>query len=210
MAVNPLLTAPRSPGPWVDDRRCAVCGALYLDHKGPGGFSDAAQQLRSEARREGDLGGGFRSRRPVLWRMRVTKLADWFLEHAVCGSGWCEQTDMPLPLPTVTDELARLPEVLPIASAGSFTIAVRGWWDDDDLGAPLQAASQLALAHWCGIEATQVEVTHGHARWGFGGRTHGGNRVLRLVPADSSTRGAFRATVIQVLAFTALDRRSAA
>lgn len=31
--------------------------------------------------------GGYRSRGPVLWAMRVAKLNEWYLNHMFCGGG---------------------------------------------------------------------------------------------------------------------------
>ena len=86
--VNPLVTAPRSPGSWVDEDRCD-CGAAYADHRGSYGFHEAAQRLRAMAKAAGDEGGGFRSRGAVLWVLRTLKLESWYLEHWPCGQ-WAE------------------------------------------------------------------------------------------------------------------------
>jgi hypothetical protein len=52
----------------------------------------AVDQLRDAAKAAGDEGGGFRSRRAVLWWLRCLKLRDWYMAHAGCGS--------PLPEPS--------------------------------------------------------------------------------------------------------------
>ena len=83
MAVNPYIRKPRSPGPWVTDRECD-CGCKYRDFRGPLCFQEAANWLRSRAHGDGDESGGFRSRGPVLWMMRVAKLGAWYDEHRYC------------------------------------------------------------------------------------------------------------------------------
>jgi len=85
LVVNPLWSEPRSPGPWVDSRYCYSCGDSYKDFRGPLDFASAADLIRRTAKAAGDMGGGFRSRRAVLWWMRVGKLDAWYLKHMVCG-----------------------------------------------------------------------------------------------------------------------------
>jgi hypothetical protein len=53
----------------------------------------AADQLRDAAKAAGDEGGGFRSRRAVLWWLRCLKLRDWYLSHAGCGSPMPEMSE---------------------------------------------------------------------------------------------------------------------
>lgn len=117
MAVNPLCPEPAPPGPWVDAERCEVCAArvasgelepvehwtgrkrrrrgvlwphLYRDHRGGYGFAEATHRLRQSAKGEGDDGGGYRSRRSVLWWLRVLKLEDWYQTHGECGRTWAD------------------------------------------------------------------------------------------------------------------------
>jgi hypothetical protein len=85
MPVNPTISAPRAPGTWVDETEC-ICGAKYRDHRGSYGFAEAAQYIRQRAKDDGDESGGFRSRGPVLWALRVLKLMSWYEEHFMCGS----------------------------------------------------------------------------------------------------------------------------
>jgi hypothetical protein len=80
VSVNELLPEPRPPGPWVDARAC-TCGASYEDFRAWPSFHDGAQRVRQV---NGE-GGGYRSRGPVLWAMRVLKLEAWYLEHLLCG-----------------------------------------------------------------------------------------------------------------------------
>ena len=91
MAVNERVAEPRPPGPWVNPVRCLCCGAEYADHVMqflPAlDFADAAAQLRSHNGGWHE-GGGYRSRGPVLWLMRVQRLTDWYLFHDQCGQFW--------------------------------------------------------------------------------------------------------------------------
>lgn len=89
--VNPDRPAPNPPGEWVSAEACS-CGATYHKHRGCYSFQMAVDQLRDAAKACGDEGGGFRSRRAVLWWLRCMKLADWYLTHAGCG--------VPLPEPS--------------------------------------------------------------------------------------------------------------
>lgn len=75
------MGAPRPPGVWVDDDECGVCGERYADFRPGIQWDDAVAMLRASA----DQGGGYRSRGPVLWRMRVLKLSAWYGRHYVCG-----------------------------------------------------------------------------------------------------------------------------
>jgi hypothetical protein len=99
--VNPYVAPPLPPGEWVDDEKC-ICGASYHAHKvrtfkrrrvysrrrgvrySSPFFASASDRLRRIAKAQGDKGGGFRSRGPVLWMMRVIKLADWYDQHHGC------------------------------------------------------------------------------------------------------------------------------
>jgi hypothetical protein len=94
-AVNPLINAPRAPGKWVDEEKC-ICGAIYGDHRGDYSFAAAAQRLRHRAKDDGDEGGGYRSRGPVLWQLHVLKLESWYAEHYMCGY-LAEEPDEPIP-----------------------------------------------------------------------------------------------------------------
>ena len=82
-SVNPVLRLPGLP-PWLDLERCEGCGDLYRDHRSGATFSDAHQRIRSAALRDGDEGGGYRSRGPVLWAMRVLKAESWMMRHLNC------------------------------------------------------------------------------------------------------------------------------
>jgi hypothetical protein len=63
-----------------------VCGAAYARHRGCYSFQMAVDALRDAAQAAGDEGGGYRSRRAVLWWLRVLKLRDWYMTHATCGA----------------------------------------------------------------------------------------------------------------------------
>ena len=64
--------------------QCDGCGDLYRDHRGSYSFIDACARIRHAAARDGDEGGGYRSRGPVLWAMRVLKAEDWLMAHMMC------------------------------------------------------------------------------------------------------------------------------
>lgn len=85
--VNEHIAEPKRPGGWVNRERCLCCGARYSEHRGQVvDYSwDAATQL---VRSNNGATGGFRSRGPVLWAMRVLKLTDWYLVHEICGELW--------------------------------------------------------------------------------------------------------------------------
>lgn len=90
MAVmNPCIAEPKPPGDWVDYESC-VCGAIYdqfrafpPSKKKGQRFSRGTNMIRLAAGGF-ESGGGFRSRRAVLWAMRVIKLAQWYEEHVGC------------------------------------------------------------------------------------------------------------------------------
>lgn len=88
MSVNPTILPPPRPGPWVDEDRCSGCGELASDVTFGVTFEAGAQAIRAAARADGDDGGGFRSRRAVLWAMRVLRLEAWYWRHQGCGVGW--------------------------------------------------------------------------------------------------------------------------
>lgn len=91
--INPQIRLPKSPGEWVDEQRCSVCGSTYDSYRSGVSFSEGAQRLRFAARAQGAEGGGWRSPGPVLWAMRVIKMERWFLEHFPCGAIWSQRAD---------------------------------------------------------------------------------------------------------------------
>lgn len=112
LSVNPEAGA-KPPGPWVNELECEVCAKLHAagelparehwtgkkrrrrswlaphtfqDHRGGGyDFQTAANRLRVAAKADGDEGGGYRSRRAVLYWLHVLKLESFYLEHMMCG-----------------------------------------------------------------------------------------------------------------------------
>ncbi len=84
MPVNPTIRAPRMPA-HIADGRCLGCDGTYADFRSGVSFADAAMILRSAAKAEGDAGGGFRTRRAVLWVMRAAKLRGFVAAHYGCG-----------------------------------------------------------------------------------------------------------------------------
>lgn len=205
MAVNPRRDAPDPSGPWVDETRCLVCGALYSAHRGSYGFQEAAQRIRQGAKAEGDAGGGYRSRRPVLWALRCLKLEDWYLEHWPCGSGWDFTRHAPHPLEDRNMERARLPAVVELAHEEPPTeVYVRGHFyaEDEDADRALEAGriylEDLAAEDWwedwtpgrLGI-ARQL-----YARWGFPPGDYEGSARRWLHLRDEGGRGAFPITLL--------------
>jgi len=81
MSVNAEIAAPCPPGQWVDYYTCACCGENYESFH-PGISWDQGVTL---VRSANDGAGGFRSRKPILWAMRVLKLTAWFGRHEMCG-----------------------------------------------------------------------------------------------------------------------------
>jgi hypothetical protein len=82
--ANPRAPEPDPPGPWVDADTCTACAEDYTRWVAGITFDDGVQALRQAAKADGDLGGGYRSRGPVLWRMRILKLEAWYERHLEC------------------------------------------------------------------------------------------------------------------------------
>lgn len=70
---------PPPPGRHVDLERC-VCGASYDDSVYDVCWLDGVALVRAS----NGPSGGFRSRGPVLWAMRVIKAHLWYAEHDAC------------------------------------------------------------------------------------------------------------------------------
>ena len=85
MAMNPRIKAPAAPGEHCDQEFCYGCGESYEEFRLYFSFAEAADLIRHKAFGEGDEGGGWRSRGPVLWVMRVMKLNAWYDKHSGCG-----------------------------------------------------------------------------------------------------------------------------
>lgn len=107
---NEEIPEPRSPGEWVDPRRCHVCGDRYGDFRAGSdcGFDQGVAAVRS-ANGGFEEGGGWRSRGPVLWAMHTCKLNAWYLEHLPCGEWWdgefLEEDEEAGELPWESDDL---------------------------------------------------------------------------------------------------------
>ena len=83
--VNAPLRAPRSSNYWVNERECSACGERYSSFKAGVRFSDGVALVRTNNGPSDEAGkGGYRSRGPVLWAMRVIKLGHWYIEHRDC------------------------------------------------------------------------------------------------------------------------------
>lgn len=81
MSVNALLKAPDPPGSWVNESSCLICGETYEEFEAGISWNDGVVLVRSV----NEEGGGYRSRGPVLWAMRVQKLQAWYERHTCCG-----------------------------------------------------------------------------------------------------------------------------
>ena len=80
-----MVNAP-SPLPKLPDHltetHCTVCNATYADFRAYPSFTEAANRIRA---RNKESGGGWKSKGPILWEMRVMKMEAWLLAHAECG-----------------------------------------------------------------------------------------------------------------------------
>lgn len=82
MSCNETLRKPRSPGPWVNEETC-TCGAHYRRSRYGISWKMGVDLVRAtNGGFEG--GGGYRSKGPVLWAMRVIKLDAWYNYHRDC------------------------------------------------------------------------------------------------------------------------------
>lgn len=203
--VNPKAPEPAPPGPWVGSDRCLVCGARYQAFRS-GSFEEAAHRLRAAAKADGDAGGGFRSRRAVLWWRRVIKLEAWYLEHYMCGADWDRKAGRPVPLEDRTLERRRLPELVELAAGDDppTEVYARGHYFEGDELEPLvlEAARLYAedLADWR-WESWAPRWKIGRlawARWGFPpADVEDRDTVGRwLHVRDTPQRGAFPVTVL--------------
>lgn len=84
MSVNPRLELDPPPHDGVDFEFCELCQDRYDDWNAGVTWDDGVDLLRRAAQAAGDDGGGFRSRRPVLWAMRVVKMSRWLWRHRLC------------------------------------------------------------------------------------------------------------------------------
>ena len=97
---DPLPEPPRD-GPWIQysehpkdnmtELRCMVCGAWYRDHRAgefhKAGYEDGVERVRSLAEAAGNEYGGYKTRGPVLWAMRVLKTGDYIASHYIYHGG---------------------------------------------------------------------------------------------------------------------------
>ena len=74
---SPLPTLP----PHLTETHCLHCKAKYANFRAHPSWTEAANRIRA---RNGE-GGGWRSRGPVLWEMRVMKMEAWLLAHHDCA-----------------------------------------------------------------------------------------------------------------------------
>jgi len=93
--VNPRIKRPKLP-PWLDLTSCEGCGSLYKNHRGEYSWSQACNRIRRAAEREGDTGGGFRSRGPVLWSLHVLKVESWMMNHIYCDPSISDEEEQEL------------------------------------------------------------------------------------------------------------------
>lgn len=83
--INNPLPEPDAPHDGVSKWTC-VCGASYDSSAYGITFQQGVDLVRANNDPQVH-GGGYRSRRPVLWAMHVLKLAAWYQEHSACQSG---------------------------------------------------------------------------------------------------------------------------
>lgn len=83
----PTPIFPPRDTPWVDEDECSVCGEQYRTTDLDVSWGEGEALIRQTNRRGLVAGssGGFRSRGPVLWAMRVLKLTRWYDRHLGCG-----------------------------------------------------------------------------------------------------------------------------
>lgn len=85
MSTNAPLPEPKPPHEGVGPTACR-CGATYASWHPGVTFAQGCQLVRLVAGDRHECGGGgYRSRRAVLWAMRVLKLRAWYTEHATCA-----------------------------------------------------------------------------------------------------------------------------
>lgn len=83
--VNPQIPLPASPAPkLITAEGCEICGETPREWSAGVDYGDGVALLRQAARREGDKGGGYRSRGPVLWAMHVVKIGRFYERHMAC------------------------------------------------------------------------------------------------------------------------------
>ena len=90
----------KAPGPWIDDRRCRVCGEQIANWRAGVSWEDGQELMRQAAATQGDPSGGYRTRGPVLWAMHILKVREFYDRHLLggCGELW-SRTDGQVPLP---------------------------------------------------------------------------------------------------------------
>lgn len=218
LTVNPYTGKPKAPGPWVDEHACVVCGASYSRHRAFPDFATGAQRLRLAAKAEGDTGGGFRSRRSVLWQMRIAKLEDWFLNHHHCGAGWDFLNRRPFALGDRRMEQARLPHVVELIEDGMpDRVYVKGHhYPNTDTGERALQAAALYLEELFDVDEEGLDrdgedwippkLRIGrqlYARWGF--PTAGSDYFREFRSQETPRRGDFLVT--EIVNVDAEDRR---
>ena len=85
--LEPSPMIPARDLTWVDEDECSVCGEQYRATD-LGVTWDQGEALIRQTNTRGQVAGssgGYRSRGPVLWAMRVEKLTRWFDRHIGCG-----------------------------------------------------------------------------------------------------------------------------
>lgn len=209
LVVNPYTGTPKAPGPWVNESTCVVCGASYAAHRAFPGFGEGARRLRQAAKADGDEGGGFRSRRSVLWQMRVAKLEDWYMNHHHCGAGWDFPNRRPFPLGDRKMEQERLPHVIELIEDGMpDRVYVKGHhYEGTDSGERALQAAALYLEELFDVDeegldrdgedwnAPKLRIGRQlYARWGF--PTAGSDYFREFRAQATPRRGDFLVTEI--------------
>lgn len=83
MSINALIREPKAPHSVVNSEAC-ICGEEYKDFRIDFSFTEARELVKERCLTlEGH--DGYKSRRSVLWAMRVVKLEAWYMRHALCN-----------------------------------------------------------------------------------------------------------------------------
>lgn len=81
MSINNFIKEPTPPGDWVDEISCSCCGEKYSEFNSKVTFKDGCDLIRSM----NQPNGGYRSKRIILYAMRIIKLTHWYIRHMFCG-----------------------------------------------------------------------------------------------------------------------------
>ena len=85
---NAEVREPAPPGPWCSPTQCDCGGTIYDYDRYNSGvtFAEAEEELRQRNESAGLEYGGYRSRGPILYMMRVLKLERFYEDHQNCDA----------------------------------------------------------------------------------------------------------------------------